>query len=586
MGAKRMRALEDRIGMGNSGRLRSMIRFSDDPDLAERQMRAIIFYLTTFGYIDGDFDRSEKDFVRGYIEDLVKSRVETGIAHADEALKAELSSRFTTHFIEVFEGIDQQVQELFSEAVAGDEDSDTFVHSRLKLRCFELFKEFDRDNQEALLDAMESLIHADGEVHPAELKFRNELLELFEAEMDLEVIPLDDDEEIDRLTILEADVLPAGANPAFFQDFEFHYSADPDTIRAQVEEDRRLLDLTLDKLAEQREAGAGKLKGAQTVAAFKGESPFLDGHVYVHPIDPEERYDMTVLGDLHGCYSCLKGATVQVQFLENVERYRANPKDHPKPLLVFLGDYIDRGLFSLNGVFRAALKLFLAAPEHVFLLRGNHEYYVEYKGHIFGGVKPAESINTLKPHLDIDVFRHYRDVFEALPNMLFFGKTLFVHGGIPRDRLLKERWVDLSTLNDEEIRFQMMWSDPSSADVIPSALQEQSARFPFGKLQAAAFFQRVGIETLIRGHEKENEGFRLVYDEPGLRLATVFSAGGFDNNDLPLASSYRTVTPKGLRIKVNGETVEWSPFEIDYLTYNDPEKNAFFQRAPEIPLRA
>lgn len=564
-----------------------MIRFSDDPDLAERQMRAIIFYLTTFGYIDGDFDKSEKEFVQRYIEQLVRARVESGIADADDALKAELSAKFTTHFIEVFEGIDQQVQELFTEAVAGDEDIDTFVHSRLKLRCFEIFKEFDRENQESLIDAMESLIKADGEVHPAELKFRNELLELFESEMDLEVIALEDDDDGDRVTIKEADdLLRAGENPAFFKDFEFHYSADPETIRAQVEEDRRLLDLTLEKLREQREAGADKLKGQQNIAAFRGEAPFLDGHVYVHPLKEGERYDMTVLGDLHGCYSCLKGATVQVDFLESVRRYQEDPASHPKPLLVFLGDYIDRGLFSLNGVFRAALKLFLAAPEHVFLLRGNHEYYVEYKGRIFGGVKPAESINTLKPHLDIDVFRHYRDVFEALPNMLFFGKTLFVHGGIPRDRLLKERWVDLSTLNDEDIRFQMMWSDPSSADVIPGALQEQSARFPFGKLQAAAFFKRVGVEALVRGHEKENDGFRLVYDEPGLRLATVFSAGGFDNNDLPLASSYRTVTPKGLRIKIDGEAIEWSPFLIDYLTYNDPEKNAFFQRAPEIQHRA
>ena len=36
-----------------------MMTFSDDPNLAEQQMHAIIFYLTTFGYIDGDFDAKE-----------------------------------------------------------------------------------------------------------------------------------------------------------------------------------------------------------------------------------------------------------------------------------------------------------------------------------------------------------------------------------------------------------------------------------------------------------------------------------------------------------------------------------------------
>jgi len=46
---------------------------------------------------------------------------------------------------------------------------------------------------------------------------------------------------------------------------------------------------------------------------------------------------------------------------------------------VLLGDYIDRGRFSYNGVLRAVMQLFLAAPEHVFPLRGNHEYYIQYQ---------------------------------------------------------------------------------------------------------------------------------------------------------------------------------------------------------------
>ena len=38
-----------------------MLTFSTDPAVAERQMEALIFSLTTFGYIDGDFDDAEKD---------------------------------------------------------------------------------------------------------------------------------------------------------------------------------------------------------------------------------------------------------------------------------------------------------------------------------------------------------------------------------------------------------------------------------------------------------------------------------------------------------------------------------------------
>jgi hypothetical protein len=564
-----------------------MIRFSADPDRAAQQMDGILFYLTTFGYIDGDFDESEKEYVRGYIRKLARHRVTSAHPEVTGALLEELTEQGANHALEIFERIDHDVSELFTEAVAGDEDVDTFVNAKLKLRCFEIFKSFDKENQELLLDAMEDLIEADGEVHPAELKLRNELLELFETEMGLELEEIEDEAEEGRVTIHETAQLASGGHaPPFFRDFEFHYSADPEVIRKQVEADRKLLDQSLDVLADLRAKGAGKLTGATSFAAFQGEAPFLDGHVYCHPVEPGARYDVTVLGDLHGCYSCLKGATVQTEFLEKVRNYKKDPESTPKPLLVFLGDYIDRGLFSLNGVFRAVLKLFVAAPEHVFVLRGNHEYYIEYQGRIFGGVKPAEAINTLKPHLDIDVFRHYRDVFEALPNMLAFGKTLFVHGGIPKDRTLKEKWVDLSTLNDDGIRFEMMWSDPSSAEVIPATLQEQSARFPFGKLQAAAFLKRIGCEALVRGHEKVNEGFRIHYDEPHLRLATVFSAGGFDNGDLPLNSSYRTVTPKALQITVGPEGIEWTPFVIDYETYNDPSRNAFFEKAPEIEHRA
>jgi len=67
---------------------------------------------------------------------------------------------------------------------------------------------------------------------------------------------------------------------------------------------------------------------------------------------------------------------------------------------------------------------------------------------MYGGVKPAEAINTLKPLLPVDVFRHYKLLFEQMPNVFLFDQFMFVHGGIPKDRLIKERWKDLSSLND------------------------------------------------------------------------------------------------------------------------------------------
>ncbi|MEM9866004.1 MAG: metallophosphoesterase [Myxococcota bacterium] len=559
-----------------------MLRFSNDPTVADRQMRAVIFYLTTFGYIDGDFDASERDFVKSYIEKLVKGRVASAMPNAEEAIAKELTDRFTTHFHEVFENIDGHVRELFTESVAGEEDPEAFVHAKLKLRCFELFQAFDSESQELLVEAMDELIAADGEVHPAEAKFRSELLALFDSDLDVELI---EDAPPPRTTIHDAVELHQGSKDhPFFQPFEHHYSLEQGRIHKQIEADRKLLDDVMSTWDTLRETGDGKLSGARSVEEFTG-TPFLDGHVHVHPLEQGKAYELTVLGDLHGCYSCLKGAVLQSDFFAKVADYKNDPSGKAKPILVLLGDYIDRGLFSLNGVLRTVLQIYTRAPEHVFILRGNHEYYLEYKGQVYGGVKPAEAINTLKPHLPIDVFRHYIKLFDAMPTSLLFGRALFVHGGIPRDSLIKERYQDLSFLNDPDARFQMMWSDPSSAEVIPAALQDQSARFPFGRLQALAFLHKLGCHTIVRGHEKENDGFNRVYDDRDLTLLTIFSAGGKDNGDLPEGSSYRSVTPKALTMRFQGDSLDISPWNIDYATYNDPEYNGFFRSAPELEHR-
>jgi hypothetical protein len=461
-----------------------MITFSDDPTRAEQQMHAVIFYLVTFGYIDGDFDDKEKSLVRATIRRLIDHRARSAMHDAPEAAVAEVVDKYTRHFHEVFEGIDQNVKDLFTESVAGDEDPKAFVHSRLKVQCFEIFRSFDRHGQEELMALIDELLMADGEAHPAELQFRGELAQLLEVDLDIELV--DEGHASERGGNVTVDAprraAPTSVDHPFFKPFEFHFSRDPETIKRQVAADRQLIDRALGVIRAQREAGKGKLAGKATLAELDGEGPFLDGHVHVRMPKPGERYELTVIGDLHGCYSILKAAVLQSKFFERVDAWRTNPGSVPYPMLVLLGDYIDRGLFSLNGVLRTALQLLVTAPEHVVVLRGNHEYYVEVNGNMYGGVKPAEAINTLKPLLPIDVFRHYRTLFEELPSALLFERFLFVHGGIAKDRLLKERWKDLSTLNDPDVRFQMMWSDPSTADVIPADLQDQASRFAFGRM--------------------------------------------------------------------------------------------------------
>jgi hypothetical protein len=560
-----------------------MLKFSNDPDVAEQQMNAIIFYLTAFGYIDGDFDLTEKTFVKIYIRQLVNARARDAMPDADDVTRTEIVNKFVAHFHEVFEQIDRSVRALFDEVVGGDEKVEDFVYGKLKLRSYEIFNGFDKDNQRELLSSIDELIHADGEVHPAEARFRGELEALLHQETPLDIADL----ELVPAAPIEVEA-PAHREPRqddhpFFQTFEGeHYSRDPDTLARQAAADFKLIEEFMAQLGDQRAAGAGRLTGKHQVGELSAEAPFLDGHVYVHPAVPGRSYELTVLGDLHGCYSCLKGALLQADFFAKLEAFRLDPRTHPEPKLILLGDYIDRGRFSYNGVLRTVMQLYLAAPEHVYVLRGNHEYYIEYRGRIYGGVKPAEAINTLVGYLPGEYFEGYMKLFEAMPNMLLFDRMLFVHAGIPRDVTIADKYRDLSSLNDPDLRFQMLWSDPSTADFIPDDLQEQNARFPFGRLQFDRFMARLGCTMMVRGHEKIDEGFRDVYPGNPILLFNLFSAGGADNDDLPETSSYRTVTPMALTIHVEDGVSRVRPWPIDYRKFNDPQRNRFYARPPEI----
>jgi len=552
-----------------------MIQLSSDPAVAEQQVEAVLFYLTTCGYLDSEFDLTEKSFIRAMLRKIVTERVDAQ-GDLDAELRFEQIEQQHEHYVELFQLVDQEVKSLFTEVVAEGEDSRSFVITKLKLRCFELFRTLSAENRAALLGVVDEFIHADGVAHPAEVTFRNDLASLLGQPMREDPV-VHVDEKVDVEPPIE---LPtATVDHPFFKVFEHHYSTDPEQARAQIQVDLGVLDQVEAKWEEQRQAGAGRLAGHQQVSELTG-ADFLDGHVYAVPHHPGD-FELIVLGDLHGCYSCLKAAVMQSGFMEKVKARRADPENHPDVRLVLLGDYIDRGRFAFNGVLRAVLKLFLTVPEHVVVLRGNHEYYIEYQGRIYGGVKPADTITSLQHLLPDEVFFRYLQFFEHMPNMLLYENLAFVHGGIPRDALLRERWQDLSTLNDPDVRFQMLWSDPSRADVVPDDLQAASARFAFGRQQFQSFMARLGCVLLARGHEKINAGFKDHYPRDDVRLLTVFSAGGVANDDLPEDSNYRDVRPMALTItRKDGET-KVTPWAIDYRAYQDPDRNAFFRTEPE-----
>jgi len=552
-----------------------MLTLHDNKLIADQQVIGLIYCLTAFGYIDGEYDDDERAFVADYIDRIVRSQAEGVFDSSEREWERERRIRDqVAHFERIREQIDEQMAEASSEIVAAGESQLDYIVSRLELETYKIFKQFGPDDQQALFDTVDELLHADGIAHPNELRFREELRQLLEIEVepyaatDTSALPV---------TIADLAELDSGhRNHPLFAALEREFPPSPAALAQALDADVALIHEVRRLHGTHRAKGKGKLASAQTVTDFAGDEKFLDEFIWVMPPKPDESWEITVLGDLHGCYSCLKAAVIQSRFFERVEAYERDPANAPRPAMVLLGDYVDRGLFSFQGVLRGAMELFKAAPDHVFMLRGNHEMLFDMDGEILPAVRPAEALNDLKEHSSYEQQLAIKTFFDDLPAALIFDQLLFVHGGAPKDKTMRENFTGLASLNDPQVRMDMMWGDPSDTEVVPEELQQKAVRFSFGRRQCRTFLERIGCHTIIRGHEKLNEGYDVTYREDDQVVVTVFSSGGSSNDDLPPTSSYRKVEPKALTVRyLNGET-EIEPWSIHYAPYVTPELNGFY----------
>jgi len=548
--------------------------FSSDPEVAKRQMLAVVFMLTAFGHADGKFGLAEKRFIQEKIAGLVDKHMQAVVA--DPLARHAQTDRVTAQFQRAAAAIDREIVALFSESVVDGESQEEFIHAKLTLHCYELLHPFDVDTQKVLFGIVDDLILADGVAHPSEEKLRSDLERLLAEPVEITEFELLEDDGTPRVELMaEQPLAPRVDDHPFFTRQERAYPHDPQAFAEPAQRDVELVQKVRATLAEQRARGAGRLAGVSSFAQVAPASSFLDQHVYVLQPDPAAEYELIVLGDLHGCYSCLKAALMQTDFLAKVQAHADSPSTTPDTRLILLGDYIDRGRFSYDGIMRTVMQLYVTVPEAVHILRGNHEYYLEHQGRILAPVRPSEGMTSLQGVARDGFFNEYRQLFEELPTTMSFGRIFFAHAGIPRDASLRDKWKDLSSLNDPELRFEMMWSDPADTEVVPDALQKKVARFGYGSSQFRSFMARIGSTVMVRGHERVVDGFHTNYDFPDSRLFTLFSAGGASNPDLPDESNYREVTPRGLTIRYKDGATTMTPFAIAWDRYSDPKRNRF-----------
>jgi serine/threonine protein phosphatase 1 len=166
------------------------------------------------------------------------------------------------------------------------------------------------------------------------------------------------------------------------------------------------------------------------------------------------------IGDVHGCYDLMKGLLAQLA--QDFARRGAGRR----PILIFLGDYVDRGPDSAK-VLEALIWLRRRTDLDVRLLKGNHEAAMlafldepESGGPwlSFGGAETLASYGVLPPQPDEgeaglarardELMEHmpasHLRLLQSLELMLQVGDYAFVHAGVrPRVSLAGQDEQDL-----------------------------------------------------------------------------------------------------------------------------------------------
>jgi serine/threonine-protein phosphatase 6 catalytic subunit len=184
-----------------------------------------------------------------------------------------------------------------------------------------------------------------------------------------------------------------------------------------------------------------------------------------------------------------------------------------------MGDFVDRGYNSLETL---TLLLVLKAryPQHVTLLRGNHES--RQITQVYGFYDECQ-----RKYGNANAWKYCTDLFDYLTiAAIIEGRVLCVHGGLSPDiRTLDQiRTLERRLEIPHEGSFcDMLWSDPEEIDYW--AVSPRGAGWLFGCKVTAEFNQINGIELICRAHQLVQEGYKYMFPEKS--LATVWSAPNY-----------------------------------------------------------
>eukprot|EP00744_Colponema_vietnamica_P003473 GILI01005323.1.p1 GENE.GILI01005323.1~~GILI01005323.1.p1 ORF type:complete len:304 (+),score=56.95 GILI01005323.1:68-979(+) len=215
---------------------------------------------------------------------------------------------------------------------------------------------------------------------------------------------------------------------------------------------------------------------------------------------------VTVCGDIHG------------QFFDLLELFRTGG-EVPTTNYIFLGDYVDRGYNSVETL-QLLLCLKLRWPEHITLLRGNHE--TRQITQVYGFYEEC-----VRKYGNANPWRFCTDLFDYLTvAAVIDGRVLCVHGGLSPDLRTLDQFRTID--RKQEIPHQgpfcdLVWSDPE--DIETWQISPRGAGWLFGGKVTKEFNHINGLDLVCRAHQLVQEGYKYAFAEE--TLVTVWSAPNY-----------------------------------------------------------
>ena len=229
---------------------------------------------------------------------------------------------------------------------------------------------------------------------------------------------------------------------------------------------------------------------------FKNQPVFLE---LIPPI--------TIVGDVHG------------QFFDVLRVFEEGGSPDIKNYL-FLGDYVDRGDYSINTIcilFAYKIKY----PNNFFMLRGNHESAPTNRDYGF----KDECVELYSS----SIWTLFNSVFEWMPiTALINSRILCIHGGISPDLTCIN---DLRTIQrpteipETGLLCDLVWSDPDSSceDWGPN---DRQTSYVFGEKQLKKLLSKLQLDLIIRAHQAVENGYDFPFT-PNHTLVTIFTAPNY-----------------------------------------------------------